>query len=106
MHTLATRIGRIERAAELLAGAGCTLCRGYPMAAVLTMFEADPDGPGVRLTGDFFLTDGDAERFTEDLCCRACGREAEVCSILRPAEAIDLAAQGGVTRCRAVRGLN
>ena len=47
---------------------------GHPVATVFVVHEPDPDGPGLRETGVQVLMH--ADRVTDALQCRECGREA------------------------------
>ena len=78
MSTLNKRLAQLEKSVRGTGGARCTLCHGYPVAMLFITHEQDPDGPGFHKTGQRFLADGDRGRTTDDLRCRACGREAGV----------------------------
>jgi hypothetical protein len=54
----------------------CRLCYGSPVAAIRVVYEPDPNGPGYRKTGEYYLMDDDDNRVTDELRCRECGMEA------------------------------
>src|SRR5688500_18125474 len=82
MSTLNKRLAQLEKAVRDTGGARCTLCHGYPVAMIFVTHEPDPNGPGFRKTGQRFLAEGDHDRITDDLRCRACGRETAVAHIM------------------------
>ena len=71
----ATKLGQLEKAAAKRGFATCRLCYGHPLASILVMHDRDPDGPGFRKTGDYYLLEGE-DRLSDDLRCRRCGTEA------------------------------
>ena len=78
MPKLTQRLVRLERTVGRVAGAVvCPMCRGYPHAAIHVMCESDPNGPGMRATGERYLVSGHEERIGPDLRCLRCGEDAE-----------------------------
>ena len=85
MPLITRRLARLENALKTLPGAGlCRLCWGEPSPALHIMYEDDPNRPGYRKTGEIILDEDSCERFTDDLCCVACGargRELHIITI-------------------------
>lgn len=73
---LRARMTRLEATAARRGMGRCRLCYGHPFAVVIVVHEPDSDGPGFRETGDCYLAEGDEDRVTDGLCCRACGARA------------------------------
>jgi hypothetical protein len=76
MGSFANRLVRIEKSLRRMNAGLCRLCYGTPVAALYVECEPDPHGPGLRDTGVVILDAGWANRVTDDLCCRACGKPA------------------------------
>jgi len=75
---LIQRLARLEKTVGSSAGAVvCPLCRGYPHAAIHVMHESDPNGAGMRPTGERYLVSGHEERIDPALRCLRCGENAE-----------------------------
>lgn len=72
---LKNRLARLAKAARDLGGGVCRLCYGHPVAGIQIMWEDDPDGPGLRKTGECYLLDHE-DRITDDLRCARCGTPA------------------------------
>src|SRR5215207_7324008 len=86
MTKIAQRLDRLERATERSGVAVCRMCYGYPFAAIHVMYASDPNGPGLRRTGECYLVENDVERTTDDLRCRQCGAPAVQMHLMTSAE--------------------
>src|SRR5688500_17148455 len=78
MAELRRRLIRLEKTfGSAAAAVPCPLCHGYPHVAIHVMYESDPNGPGIRATGERYVVGGGEERVGPDLRCLRCGEAAE-----------------------------
>ena len=76
MSKLAQRLDRLEKAVKKHRVGVCQLCYGHPVASIYEIHESDPNGPGYRKTGEYYLLDRDNDRISDHICCIRCGTPA------------------------------
>ena len=67
------RLAKLETAARHHAGRPCPLCRDEPWARVYRVEDWDA-GSGQRSAPEWYLSDYDTDRLTDDLRCQRCGK--------------------------------